>query len=275
MPGLKPVFLLRFKKPKISFFASRSNPFLTTYSKEIIMIGKRHNIMLFLVSLPYLLLTPCQLPAQEWQIQRQRMVIAHLKARDIYDQRVLQAMATVERHLFVPETVREYAYADRPLPIGEGQTISQPYIVALMSQLAEVVTGMKILEIGTGSGYQAAILNAIGAEVYSVEIVETLAQQSDKRIKEMNLPIAVKHADGYFGWPEQAPFDRILITAAANHIPPPLIKQLKPGGKLILPLGNIRYYQTLTILTKNPDGTIVTTHHATVRFVPMTGTMLQ
>jgi protein-L-isoaspartate(D-aspartate) O-methyltransferase len=184
-------------------------------------------------------------------------------------------MATVERHLFVPETVREYAYADRPLPIGEGQTISQPYIVALMSQLAEVVTGMKILEIGTGSGYQAAILNAMGAEVYSVEIVETLAQQSDKRIKEMNLPIAVKHADGYFGWPEQAPFDRILITAAANHIPPPLIKQLKPGGKLILPLGNIRYYQTLTILTKNPDGTIVTTHHATVRFVPMTGTMLQ
>lgn len=213
--------------------------------------------------------------AVDWHAEREIMVNAHLKARDIYDPHVLQAMATVERHLFVPEAVKEYAYTDRPLPIGEGQTISQPYIVALMSQLAEVSSGMKVLEIGTGSGYQAAILHALGAEVYSIEIIARLAQISADQIKVLKLPITIKHDDGYFGWPEQGPFDRILITAAANHIPPPLIKQLKPGGKLVLPLGNIRYYQTLTILTKQMDGTIVTSHHATVRFVPMTGTMLQ
>lgn len=212
---------------------------------------------------------------EKWSQQRKEMVTRDLQSRDIKDSRVLTVMGDVKRHLFIPETIRNYAYADRPLPIGEGQTISQPYIVALMSQMLEVEEGHKVLEIGTGSGYQAAVLKALGAEVYTIEINSSLANRAHSLFAEMKLPIHLKNDDGYYGWKEAAPFDRIIITAAANHIPPPLIEQLKPGGRLVLPLGNIRFYQTLTLVNKGNDGKLSVTHHAQVRFVPMTGKMLE
>ncbi len=221
-----------------------------------------------------ILLKP-DLQADDWSGQRNDMVMRDLKSRDVDDPAVLKAMGKVERHLFVPKSIRTYAYADRPLPIGEGQTISQPYIVALMSQMLEIEKGHKVLEIGTGSGYQAAVLQELGAEVYTIEIILSLAEKTEKLFEVMNLPIRVRNADGYYGWQEAAPYDRIIITAAANHIPPPLINQLKPGGKLILPLGNIRFYQTLTLVTKNRDGKVSVSHHTHVRFVPMTGKMLE
>jgi len=222
----------------------------------------------------FILISITALAEDKWMMERNEMVIRDLKARDITNPEVLSVMGKVERHLFVPRAIVEYAYADRPLPIGEGQTISQPYVVALMSQILEIEKGHKVLEIGTGSGYQAAVLNKLGAEVYTIEIISSLASKTKNLYKKMTLPIQIKNADGYFGWSEAAPFDRIIITAAANHIPPPLIKQLKPGGKLILPLGNIRYYQTLTLVTKDQVGKISVSHHTQVRFVPMTGKMI-
>lgn len=213
--------------------------------------------------------------AVDFEYQRNRMIENDLKARDIVDRKVLDAMKTVKRHLFVPESVKPYAYADRPLPIGEGQTISQPYIVALMSQLLDVEKGMKILEIGTGSGYQAAVLNEMGAEVYSIEIISSLARQTKRLFERLDLEIKVKNDDGYYGWEEYAPYDRIIVTAAANHIPRPLINQLKTGGKLIIPLGNIRFFQTLTLVTKQANNRTSVEYHGGVRFVPMTGKMLE
>lgn len=213
--------------------------------------------------------------AIDFEYQRNRMIENDLKARDIVDRKVLDAMKSVKRHLFVPESVKPYAYADRPLPIGEGQTISQPYIVALMSHLLDVETGMKILEIGTGSGYQAAVLNEMGAEVYSIEIIAPLARRTKRLFDSLDLEIKVKNDDGYYGWEEYAPYDRIIVTAAANHIPRPLINQLKTGGKLIIPLGNIRFFQTLTLVTKQANNRTSVEYHGGVRFVPMTGKMLE
>ncbi len=213
--------------------------------------------------------------ADPFRSERTRMVERDLKGRDIVDEAVLKAMATVQRHRFVPLSLREFAYRDRPLPIGHSQTISQPYIVALMSQMLDAEPGLKVLEIGTGSGYQAAVLEEMGLEVFSIEIIPGLAELTTKLFSEMKLPIKVKNADGYFGWEEYAPFDRIIITAAANHVPGPLIKQLKPGGKLILPLGNTRLHQTLTVIEKKPDGKTEFYYHIGVRFVPMTGKMLE
>ncbi len=224
--------------------------------------------------IPALFFFPDTLLADEWDLKRNLMVERDLKSRDIHDKQVLSAMCRVERHLFVPKEIRSYAYEDRPLPIGEGQTISQPYIVALMTQILEIKKGMRVLEIGTGSGYQAAVLHQMGAEVYSIEIITVLAERTAKDFKNKGLPIQTRNADGYHGWSEAAPFDRIIITAAANHIPRPLIDQLKPGGKLILPLGNIRFYQTLTLVIKDENNRVSVTHHASVRFVPMTGRML-
>lgn len=217
------------------------------------------------------------LPAKagDWSGARITMVERDLKGRDIYDPNLLEVMRTVPRHLFIPLDVRKYAYADRPLPIGLGQTISQPYIVALMTELLQIEKGMKVLEIGSGSGYQAAVLAALGAEVYSIEIIEELAGRTRALIRQMNLPIQIMNSDGYYGWKEKAPFDRIMITAAANHVPRPLLDQLKPGGKLILPLGNTRYFQTLTMVTKQMDGKMATNYYSNVRFVPMTGKMLE
>lgn len=199
------------------------------------------------------------------------MLEQDIRARNIKDPAVLAAMEQVPRHLFVSPAMRGQAYGDYPLPIGEGQTISQPYVVALMTEALKLKPSDKVLEIGTGSGYQAAVLSLIVDEVYSMEIRKGLADRAAKLLREMRYDnVKVKQGDGYFGWEEHAPYDAIMITASANHIPPPLVAQLKDGGRLILPLGSTVYYQTLTIVTKNGDD-IAISQMGPVRFVPMTG----
>ena len=179
------------------------------------------------------------------------MIETQLRIRDITDENVLDVMKKVLRHEFVPENMKNNAYEDKPLPIGYGQTISQPYIVALMTQSLELEEDDKVLEIGTGSGYQAAVMAELVEEVYTIEIIKELADAAKNRLNTLEYEnIEVKHADGYFGWEEKAPFDAIIVTAAANHIPPPLLQQLKDGGKLIIPLGSTLRFQTLTIITK-------------------------
>lgn len=194
-----------------------------------------------------------------------------IKGRGIKDSRVLEAMGKIPRHLFVGRSHRSKAYGDHPLPIGEGQTISQPYVVALMTEALELRPGDRVLEIGTGSGYQAAVLAEIVKEVYTIEIKKGLAEEAETRLEELGYKnITIKHADGYFGWPEHAPFDAVIITASPNHIPPPLIMQLKEGGRLIVPLGSTVYYQTLTLATKK-KGEMRLLQMGPVTFVPMTG----
>ncbi|MFQ5711758.1 MAG: protein-L-isoaspartate(D-aspartate) O-methyltransferase [Candidatus Geothermarchaeales archaeon] len=206
---------------------------------------------------------------------RRRMVETHLRGRDITDERVLEVMGRVQRHRFVDESLRDVAYADHPLPIGEGQTISQPYVVALMTQSLGLKGSERVLEIGTGSGYQAAILAELTREVYTIEIREKLAAKSEKLLGELGYAnVRVKCADGYFGWEEYAPFDAIIVTAAVNHIPPHLIEQLKDQGLLILPLGSTAYWQTLTLIQKNGDE-LRATYITSVRFVPMIGEALR
>ena len=206
-----------------------------------------------------------------YEKERLRMVEKDIKARGISDERVLSVMAKVPRHLFVDKRYRSQAYADQPLPIDEGQTISQPYIVALMTELLRLKTADRVLEIGTGSGYQAAVLAEIVKEVYTIEIRERLARKARGLLEKLGYKnVKVKHGDGYFGWKEYAPFDAIIVTAAANHIPPPLIKQLKEGGRLVIPLGSTVFYQILTVVTKK-DGKIRAKQIAPVAFVPMVG----
>lgn len=203
--------------------------------------------------------------------KRQLMVRRQLTARDITDKRVLEAMEKVPRHLFVSPEYRDEAYEDHPLPIGEGQTISQPYIVALMTQHLGLKSGEKVLEIGTGSGYQAAVLAHLTDKVYSVEIRENLVRKAAETLKKLNYGrIQVKRDDGYFGWEEHAPFDAIIVTCAANHVPPPLLKQLREGGRLIVPLGSTLYFQSLTLITKK-NGKPSVRHILDVVFVPMVG----
>ncbi|MDH7511956.1 MAG: protein-L-isoaspartate(D-aspartate) O-methyltransferase [Clostridiales bacterium] len=199
------------------------------------------------------------------------MVSEQLAGRDINDRKVLEAMAKVPRHLFVSPSYRSQAYEDYPLPIDEGQTISQPYIVALMTQCLGLRSGEKVLEIGTGSGYQAAVLAQLTDKVFTVEIRENLATKSSQTLKNLGYEnVHVKWADGYFGWEEEAPFDAIMVTCAANHIPPPLLNQLKEGGRLAIPLGSTLYFQTLTLVTK-VEGKPRVKHISGVRFVPMIG----
>jgi protein-L-isoaspartate(D-aspartate) O-methyltransferase len=203
--------------------------------------------------------------------KRRAMVENDIKGRGIKNQRVLEVMGKIPRHLFVDKHLRDRAYADYPLPIGEGQTISQPYIVALMTEALRLRPTDRVLEIGTGSGYQAAVLAEIVKEVYSIEIRKALADMATKRLKDLGyINIRVKHADGYFGWEEFGPFDAIIITTAANHVPPPLVKQLKEGGRLIIPLGSTVYYQTLTLVTKK-KGDLDVEQMVPVAFVPMIG----
>ena len=202
---------------------------------------------------------------------RERMVSRTIEGRGVENVDVLTSMRTVPRHLFVPEDMLNHAYADEPLPIGCGQTISQPYIVALMTQAIGIRPGDKVLEIGTGSGYQAAVLSEMTDNVYSIEIIEALAETARKNLENAGYGnVGIRCADGYFGWEEYAPFDAVIITCAANHIPPPLLAQLKDGGKLIIPLGDTTYYQTLTLVTKKGEDYIVD-HLTYVAFVPMTG----
>jgi len=201
---------------------------------------------------------------------RRLMVEEQLLGRDIKDPRVLAAMGRVPRHLFVPAALRFRAYADHPLPIGNGQTISQPYIVALMTQLAEVEPDDVVLEIGTGSGYQAAVLSEIAKEVYTIEIVPDLAESAKARLAELGYDdVTVRAGDGYLGWKEKAPFDAILVTAAAPEVPPPLVEQLAPGAILVIPVGPQSEVQSLLRIQKAADGTTVTREILPVVFVPL------
>ncbi len=202
--------------------------------------------------------------------QRQAMVDEQLRARNITDKRVLDAMLRVPRHQFVPREMRRLAYRDSPLPIGEGQTISQPYMVALMTQLARPRPSDRALDVGTGSAYQAAVLGELVKQVYSVEIVRALGVQATERLEHFGYAnVEVRIGDGYRGWAEHAPFDIIIVAAAPDHIPDPLIAQLAPGGRMVLPVG--RFFQTLVVVEKDVDGTVHRRKVAPVAFVPMTG----
>ena len=208
--------------------------------------------------------------AQDYTAQRNRMVEAQIQRRGIEDVAVLRAMRAVPRHEFVPERYVRYAYEDRPLPIGYGQTISQPYIVAYMTELVRPRPGQRILEIGTGSGYQAAVLAEIVDSVFTIEIVSELAEAVTERLDRLGYDaVTVQHADGYHGWAAHAPFDAIVVTAAAEHVPPPLIKQLKDGGRMIIPVGSPFFTQTLMLVEKR-DGEVRTRSLVPVRFVPFT-----
>lgn len=203
---------------------------------------------------------------------RREMIQNDIHARGIGDRRVLAAMQEVPRHLFVPEKLRQEAYADYPLPIGEGQTISQPYIVALMTELLELEKGDRVLEVGTGSGYQAAVLAAMDCEVYSIEIIEALCIQAERNLRTAGIEgVSVIHGDGYFGLPEKAPFDGIIVTAAPDHVPAKLVEQIKPGGRMVLPVGPEMEIQNLTVIAKDMKGRTSTREVIPVRFVPLTG----
>ena len=198
------------------------------------------------------------------------MVAQQLAARDISNQRVLDTMSRVPRHKFVPAQERRLAYIDSPRPIEHGQTISQPYIVALMTQLVAPKPTAKALDIGTGSGYQAAVLAELVNTVYSIEIVEPLAKQARARLQSLGYQnIHVRHGDGYRGWPEKAPFDIIIVAAAPDHVPQPLVDQLAPGGTMVIPVGD--FYQELLVVQKAEDGEVTRRNVAPVAFVPMTG----
>lgn len=200
------------------------------------------------------------------------MVRQQLRARGLAAERVLEVMAAVPRHRFVSGAVRADAYGDFPLPIGRGQTISQPYMVGLMSEELSLRGGEKVLEIGTGSGYQAAVLSELTPYVFTIEIIEELTKQAEERLKELGYKtIEVKQGDGYYGWEEHAPFDGVIVTAAAGHVPPPLVAQLKPGGKMVIPVGGVYETQQLVVVSKDEDGKITTRSVLPVAFVPMTG----
>jgi protein-L-isoaspartate(D-aspartate) O-methyltransferase len=200
------------------------------------------------------------------------MVARQIEAREVEDPNVLRAMRTVPRHAFVPTAQRAYAYRDHPLPIGHDQTISQPYIVGFMTEALRLDPNSRVLEIGTGSGYQAAVCAEIARAVYTIEIVEPLAKSSAKLLKKLGYRnVFVKAGDGFYGWPEHAPFDAIIGTAAAERVPPPLLEQLADGGRMILPVEGAMGFQYLILLTKDEEGKLHERKVMPVRFVPMTG----
>jgi len=213
--------------------------------------------------------------ADRFERARASMVAKQIVGRGVKNPKVISAMTAVPRHRFIPESLQAQAYADYPLPIGEGQTISQPYIVALMTEWLELKSIDRVLEVGTGSGYQAAILSKIADAVYTIEIKKMLYQHATEVLQSIGYAgIHTRHGDGYFGWKEAAPFDAIVITAAVDHIPPPLLAQLNDGGRLILPLGNPFHYQNLTLVTKKGDDYTVK-QITGVLFVPMTGRAME
>jgi len=209
--------------------------------------------------------------------ERHRMVLTQIQrpsdGRDrVQDPATLDAMRAVPRHAFVPTPLQDQAYQDSPLPIGHGQTISQPYIVALMTEKLQLTPQSKVLEIGTGSGYQAAVLAHLTPHVYSIEIIQALADAARAALDEQGYKtVQTRRGDGYYGWEEAAPFDAIIVTAAAGHVPPPLWQQLAPGGRMVIPIGGPYEVQRLVVLTKQPDGSRKSQTVTTVRFVPMTG----
>ncbi len=205
-----------------------------------------------------------------YQVLRERMVERQILARGITDQAVLDAMRRVPRHEFVPEDLRHAAYEDHPLPIGEGQTISQPYIVALMTEVLHLLPGERVLEIGTGSGYQAAVLAELTDQVYTIEILEDLGKRGEETLQRLGYSrVRVKIGDGYLGWEEHAPYDAIMVTCAPDHIPQPLVDQLVEGGRMVIPVG--RGYRQELYLVEKKDGQIRQTDIIPVLFVPMTG----
>jgi protein-L-isoaspartate(D-aspartate) O-methyltransferase len=228
---------------------------------------------LLLLTLALPVLAPQIAPAQdERAAERHSMVERHIAGEGIEDEAVLEAMRAVPRHEFVPAERRGRAYANRPLPIGHGQTISQPYIVAYMTEVLDPDADDRVLEVGTGSAYQAAVLAEIVDEVYTIEIIEPLARSARRRIERLGYDnVSVRQGDGYFGWPEHAPYDAIIVTAAAGHIPSPLVEQLKSGGRMVIPVGPVYAVQTLILVTKDEAGEVSTEQLLPVRFVPMTG----
>ena len=223
-----------------------------------------------------LILYCCAFPSQasEFDGLRQKMVqeVISASGSTAPADTVMAAMGKVERHRFVPGLLAPLAYRNHPLPIGHGQTISQPLIVARMTDLLEIGEHDKILEIGTGSGYQAAVLAELAQSVYTMEIIEPLEKQASEQLKSLDYDnVYTRLGDGYYGWPEAAPFDAIMVTAAASHVPPPLLKQLKPGGRMVIPLGAQFMTQYLMLVEKKPDGTITTRQIVPVSFVPLTG----
>ena len=224
---------------------------------------------------------PLTAQADKYAAERERMVQTieqHARTSTLYyqtakmDEQVLAVMNGVPRHEFVPSGKKPFAYEDRPLAIGYGQTISQPYIVALMTDLLRPLADHKVLEIGTGSGYQAAVLSKLVDSVYTIEIIDKLGQQAIKHFKRLGYSnVEARVGDGYYGWPSEAPFDGIVVTAAAGHIPPPLIKQLKPGGRMVIPVGGRFQVQQLMLVEKSVDDKVTTRQILPVRFVPLTG----
>jgi protein-L-isoaspartate(D-aspartate) O-methyltransferase len=232
-------------------------------------------VLYFCITLLLFLLFSCSQEASksskspDFDTMRNEMVKRQIVARGVKDTLVISAMKTVPRHLFLPEDDEASAYKDEARPIGLGQTISQPYIVAFMTEELHVKPGDRVLEVGTGSGYQAAVLSQIVDTVYSIEIIEELANNAKKLISDLDYNnVVIKHGDGYLGWPEKAPFDAIIVTAAPQTIPPPLLEQLKTGGRMILPVG--KYVQELVVVSKNESGHTMDSV-LPVRFVPMTG----
>jgi protein-L-isoaspartate(D-aspartate) O-methyltransferase len=208
----------------------------------------------------------------ERRAERLRMVNRQMRQRDITDPNVLARLEIVPRHAFVNSRDLRQAYNDYPLPIGSGQTISQPYIVAYMTEALKLKGHFKVLEVGTGSGYQAAVCAEIASQVYTIEIIGALAKSAKKRLKELGYAnVFVKNADGYFGWEDKGPFDAIIITCATGFVPPPLIEQLKPGGVMVLPLGSPFGYQVLVMIAKDDKGELSSKELLPVRFVPMLG----
>ncbi len=206
------------------------------------------------------------------EVERQVRETASEVGDDHLDPRVIKALASVPREEFVPLTRRHQAYENRPLPIGYGQTISQPYIVAIMTDLLELKPGDRVLEIGTGSGYQAAVAAQLAKKVYSIEIIEILGRKARKRLKRLGYDnVRVRLGDGYYGWKEHAPYDAIIVTAAASHIPPPLVRQLKRGGRMIIPVGSRFATQQLVLVEKDREGEVHTRQLMPVTFVPLTG----
>ncbi len=241
-----------------------------------------NSILLSMCLVVLLSFMPQQLTADSYTRQRAAMVgqiEQHVQETSAYlgkdklDPIVIDALKQVPRHQFVTRAYRDDAYADRPLPIGHGQTISQPYMVAIMSDLLQLKPGDRVFELGTGSGYQAAILAQMGCQVYSMEIIDKLAERSSSLLEELypDAAIHTRSGDAYYGWQEHAPFDGIIVTAAGDHIPPPLIQQLKPGGRMIIPVGNRFFTQQLLLVEKSADGKITSRDVMPVRFVPITG----
>lgn len=233
----------------------------------------RWKIVSSVLILSLLLISQSLLLALDDEVHRVRraQMVKVLKREGIKEKNVLEAMGEVPRHEFVPKNLIRYAYENRPLPIGYGQTISQPYIVALMTELLKVNKDSVVLEVGTGSGYQAAVLSKLVKKVYTIEIIKELGEPARKRLRRLGYKnVEVKIGDGYYGWKEHAPFDAIIVTCAARHVPPPLIQQLKPGGRMCIPVGSF-LYQNLVLIEKSKEGKLKQKSIIPVMFVPLLG----